>query len=153
MGSVIITKLDGHAKGGGALSAVAATESPVIFIGTGEHFEDLEPFEASGFIKRLLGLGDISGLMKTVKEAIPEDKQKKMADSISKGEFSMRDMRDQFQSVLSMGPLNQVVSMIPGLNANMIPKGREKEGTARIKRFLCMMDSMTQAELDSTDMI
>ncbi len=52
-----------------------------------------------------------------------------------------------------MGPLNQVVSMIPGLNANMIPKGREKEGTARIKRFLCMMDSMTQAELDSTDMI
>lgn len=153
VGSVIITKLDGHAKGGGALSAVAATESPVIFIGTGEHFEDLEPFEASGFIKRLLGLGDISGLMKTVKEAIPEDKQKKMADSISKGEFSMRDMRDQFQSVLSMGPLNQVVSMIPGLNANMIPKGREKEGTARIKRFLCMMDSMTQAELDSTDMI
>lgn len=65
----------------------------------------------------------------------------------------MRDMRDQFQSVLSMGPLNQVVSMIPGLNANMIPKGREKEGTARIKRFLCMMDSMTQAELDSTDQI
>ena len=125
------------------MSAVAATESPVIFIGTGEHFEDLEPFEAGGFIKRLLGLGDISGLMKTVKEAIPEDKQKKMADSISKGEFSMRDM----------GPLNQVVSMIPGLNANMIPKGREKEGTARIKRFLCMMDSMTQAELDSTDMI
>jgi signal recognition particle subunit SRP54 len=74
VGSVIITKLDGHAKGGGALSAVAATESPVIFIGTGEHFEDLEPFEAGGFIKRLLGLGDISGLMKTVKEAIPEDK-------------------------------------------------------------------------------
>ena len=63
----------------------------------------------------------------------------------------MRDMRDQFSSVLSMGPLNQVVSMIPGLNANMIPKGREKEGTARIKRFLCMMDSMTEEELDSTE--
>ena len=61
----------------------------------------------------------------------------------------MRDMRDQFSSVLSMGPLSQVVSMIPGLNANMIPKGREKEGTARIKRFLCMMDSMTEEELDS----
>ena len=74
VGSVIITKLDGHAKGGGALSAVAATQSPVVFIGTGEHFEDLEPFDASGFIKRLLGLGDLTGLMKTVKEAIPEDK-------------------------------------------------------------------------------
>lgn len=106
VGSVIITKLDGHAKGGGALSAVAATESPVIFIGTGEHFDDLEPFEASGFIKRLLGLGDISGLMKTVKEAISEDKQKKMAENIEKGVFTMRDMRDQFSSVLSMGPLN-----------------------------------------------
>ena len=54
-----MTKLDGHAKGGGALSAVAATESPVVFIGTGEHFDDFEPFEASSFIKRLLGLGDI----------------------------------------------------------------------------------------------
>lgn len=148
VGSVIITKLDGHAKGGGALSAVAATQSPVIFIGTGEHFDDLEPFEASGFIKRLLGLGDISGLMKTVKEAISEDKQKKLVENIQKGQFSLRDMRDQFQSVLNMGPLNQVVSMIPGLNANMIPKGKEKEGTARIKRFLCMMDSMTNEELD-----
>jgi signal recognition particle subunit SRP54 len=59
VGSVIITKLDGHAKGGGALSAVSATESPVIFIGTGEHFDDFETFEPSGFIKRLLGLGDI----------------------------------------------------------------------------------------------
>ena len=60
----------------------------------------------------------------------------------------MRDMRDQFQSVLNMGPLNQVVSMIPGLNANMIPKGKEKEGTERIKRFLYMMDSMNSEELD-----
>jgi signal recognition particle subunit SRP54 len=96
VGSVIITKLDGHAKGGGALSAVAATESPIIFIGVGEHFDDLEPFEAGGFIKRLLGLGDISGLLKTVKEAISEDKQKQMAENISKGQFAMKDMRDQF---------------------------------------------------------
>jgi signal recognition particle subunit SRP54 len=66
-----------------------------------------------------------------------------MAENIEKGEFSMRDMKDQFSSVLQMGPLGQVVSMIPGMNANMMPKGREKEGTARIKRFLCMMDSMT----------
>ena len=91
-----MTKLDGHAKGGGALSAVAATESPVVFIGTGEHFDDFEPFEASSFIKRLLGLGDLQGLVKTVKEAISEDKQKKMVENITKGEFSLRDMRDQF---------------------------------------------------------
>jgi len=148
VGSVIITKLDGHAKGGGALSAVAATQSPVVFIGTGEHFDDLEPFEAEGFIKRLLGLGDLTGLMKTVKEAISEEKQKNMIENLQKGQFRLRDMRDQFQSVLNMGPLSQVVGMIPGLNANLIPKGKEKEGTDRVKRFLYMMDSMTEEELD-----
>jgi len=66
IGSVIITKLDSHAKGGGALSAVAATQSPITFIGTGEHFEDLEQFSAQSFIKRLLGLGDLAKLFDTV---------------------------------------------------------------------------------------
>ena len=70
MGSVIITKLDGHAKGGGALSAVAATESPITFIGTGEHFDDFESFEASSFIRRLLGMGDISKLFESVKSVV-----------------------------------------------------------------------------------
>ncbi len=65
-----MTKLDGHAKGGGALSAISATESPIVFLGTGEHFEDLEPFDASSFVKRLLGLGDISGLMAKVNDAM-----------------------------------------------------------------------------------
>ena len=74
IGSVIVTKLDGHAKGGGALSAVAATESPIVFIGTGEHFDEFEQFEASSFIRRLLGLGDLQTLFKTVREVIPEDK-------------------------------------------------------------------------------
>ena len=69
-------------------------------------------------------------------------------DSIQKGEFPLRMMKEQFMSVLNMGPLNQVVGMIPGMNANLIPKGREKEGVARIKRFLCMMDSMNDKELD-----
>ena len=66
VGSVIITKLDGQAKGGGALSAVAVTESPIIFLGTGEHFEDLETFEAGGFVRRLLGRGDM--MQKTMKQ-------------------------------------------------------------------------------------
>jgi signal recognition particle subunit SRP54 len=74
VGSVIITKLDGHAKGGGSLSAVAATESPIIFIGTGEHFSDFEEFEPQSFVKRMLGFGDIGKVFEMVKEAIePED--------------------------------------------------------------------------------
>lgn len=94
LGSVIITKLDGHAKGGGSLSAVAATQCPIIFIGTGEHFDDFEPFNANSFIKRLLGLGDLTTLFKTVNEAFSQKKQKKMVENIAEGKFSMRDMRE-----------------------------------------------------------
>merc|ERR1719381_65471 len=77
--SVVITKLDGHAKGGGALSAVAATNSPVIFIGTGEHIDNLEPFEKKPFISKLLGMGDIEGLMARVKD-LNMDEDKRMGD-------------------------------------------------------------------------
>ena len=70
VGSVIITKLDSHAKGGGALSAVAATESPIIFIGTGEHFNDFEEFDPKSFVKRLLGLGDIKKIFEMVNEVV-----------------------------------------------------------------------------------
>ena len=68
IGSIIITKMDGHAKGGGAISAVAATHSPIIFIGTGEHIHDLERLEPKRFIQKMLGMGDISGLMETVQD-------------------------------------------------------------------------------------
>jgi signal recognition particle subunit SRP54 len=72
--------LDGHAKGGGSLSAVAATESPIVFLGTGEHFEDLETFEAASFVRRLLGLGDMGGLLKTVNDAMSSGQQKHLID-------------------------------------------------------------------------
>ena len=96
VGSVICTKLDGHAKGGGSLSAVAATQSPIIFLGTGEHFEDLEQFEANGFVRRLLGLGDMKGLMQTVADAMDSKQQKHIIDQIKSGKFTLRDMRSQF---------------------------------------------------------
>mmetsp|Transcript_7262 Transcript_7262/g.13455 ORF Transcript_7262/g.13455 Transcript_7262/m.13455 type:complete len:504 (-) Transcript_7262:727-2238(-) len=148
VGSVIVSKLDGHAKGGGALSAVAATESPIIFIGTGEHFDDFEQFEARNFIRRMLGLGDIDKLFSVVQEAVPLDKQPELLNKIQEGKFSLRDMYEQFQAVLNMGPINQVMSMIPGISSSLLEKGREKEGMARIRRFMCMMDSMTDKELD-----
>lgn len=80
VGSVIITKLDGHAKGGGSLSAVAATQSPIVFLGTGEHFEDFESFDAGSFVKRLLGMGDMAGLLRTVNEAMTGEQQKHMIE-------------------------------------------------------------------------
>jgi signal recognition particle subunit SRP54 len=148
VGSVIITKLDGHAKGGGALSAVAATNSPIVFIGTGEHFEDFEHFNAQSFVSRLCGLGDISGLVSSINEALPLDKQPELMARMSKGNFTLRDMYEQLQSVTKLGSLQQVMSMIPGMNSEALPAGYEQNGVQRIKRFMTMMDSMTDDELD-----
>merc|ERR1712187_53255 len=148
VGSVIVTKLDGHAKGGGALSAVAATNSPIIFLGTGEHFDEFNTFDPHSFVSRLLGMGDLKGLFQTITEAMPLDKQPELLNKISKGKFSLRDLYEQFQNLQKMGPMGQIMQMIPGM-AQMMPKGAEKEGVRRIKRFMVMMDSLTDDELDS----
>merc|ERR1719272_2456316 len=148
IGSVIVTKLDGHAKGGGALSAVAATNSPIVFLGQGEHFDDFQTFEGQSFISRLLGMGDLKGLFQTITEAMPLDKQPELLNKISKGQFSLRDLYEQFQNLQKMGPMGQVMQMIPGMS-QMMPKGAEKEGVKRIKQFMVMMDSLTDDELDS----
>ena len=148
IGSVIITKLDGHAKGGGALSAVAATQSPIIFIGTGEHFEDFEKFNPESFIKRLLGLGDIKGLWEKVNDILPIDEQNKFEDIVKKGKFTLRNMKDQYTYIMKMGPINKVMEMIPGMS-DLMPEGGEKEASIKIKKYLCIMDSMTNAELDN----
>ena len=146
IGSVIITKLDGHAKGGGALSAVAATQSPIIFIGTGEHFDDFEKFNPESFIKKLLGLGDIKGLFDKIKDIWNPDKQKNIENMFKKGKFTLKDMRDQYNYIIKMGPLDKVIEMIREMN-NIIPKGSEKEASKKIKKFICIMDSMNNDEL------
>ena len=108
VGSVIITKLDGHAKGGGALSAVAATQSPVIFIGTGEHICDLEPFLAKSFVSKLLGLGDIEGLVDKVNELKLDDKEE-LIEKIQHGQFTLRDMYELFQNLMEMGLISEIM--------------------------------------------
>jgi len=153
VGSVIITKLDGHAKGGGALSAVAATESPIIFIGLGERFDDFESFEAQSFIQRILGMGDIKKLFEVVKDAVNLEDQPKILEDIKSGKFTLRDLQSQFHSILKLGSLNQFMSMIPGLGTSILTKGNEQESITRIKRFLCMLDSMTSDELEGKAML
>jgi len=148
VGSVVITKLDGHAKGGGALSAVAATNSPIIFIGTGEHMDDLEPFEAKSFVSRLLGLGDFKAMMEVFQEALPMDKAPELAQRLSEGKFTLRDMYDQLQNILKMGPLNKVMEMMPGMN-QIMPQLKGVDGNAKIKVMINILDSMTDEELDN----
>lgn len=152
VGSVIITKMDGHAKGGGALSAVAATKSPIAFLGVGEHMDEFENFETKAFVGRLLGKGDWTGFMDKIKDVVPEDQMKEeIMDSIQKGNFTMRILKDQLQNILKMGPVGQVMGMIPGFGNSMMPKGSDKQSEVRIKKFMTMMDSMTEKELNTND--
>jgi signal recognition particle subunit SRP54 len=154
VGSVIVTKLDGHAKGGGALSAVAATQSPILFTGTGEHFEDLDPFYPESFISKLLGFGDVRGLMEAMKGTDDDKKkQEEMLEKMSKGEFTLRMMYAQFEKVMSMGSFGKLAGMIPGMPDYLLPGGgaggaADQESTRRLRKFMIIMDSMNAAELD-----
>lgn len=146
VGSVIVTKLDSsNTKGGGALSAVAATKSPIVFIGTGEHFDDFELFKPDGFVQKMLGMGDISGLVERLRDVNgPDDKE--LYKRFQEGQFTMRDMYEHLQNVQKMGSVGKIMEMIPGMSSLSGAAGAQ--GDMAVKAFLQMMDSMTPAELD-----
>lgn len=144
-GSIIITKMDGSASGGGAISAIAASHTPIVFIGTGEHMLDLEPFQPQAFISRLLGMGDMQGLLNRA-QMLKVD-QKEMMKHIQEGIFTVRDLRDQIQNMMNMGPMSKMASMIPGLG-NMEGLS-DDDSSMKMKRMIYICDSMTNKELDS----
>ncbi|CAK1366035.1 Signal recognition particle 54 kDa protein [Cercospora beticola] len=145
-GSIIITKTDGAAAGGGAISAVAATHTPIVYIGTGEHLLDLEKFNPQSFVSKLLGMGDMQGLVEHV-QSLKLD-QKETMKNITEGRFTVRDLRDQIQNISKMGPLSKMAGMIPGLSG-MMGGMDDAEGGDKLKRMIIICDSMTQKELDS----
>ncbi|WKT48483.1 AAA ATPase domain [Fusarium oxysporum f. sp. vasinfectum] len=145
-GAIIITKTDGHAHGGGAISAVAATHTPIVFIGTGEHMLDFEKFAPQQFVQKLLGMGDMAGLMEHVQSL--NLNQKDTIKHIQEGIFTVRDLRDQLSNIMKMGPLSKMAGMIPGMS-NMMQGMDDEEGGAKLKRMIYICDSMTDKELDS----
>jgi signal recognition particle subunit SRP54 len=150
---VIITKLDGTAKGGGALSACAVTGAAVKFIGLGEKINDLETFDPKGFVSRLLGMGDLKALLAKADEAMKGQDQEAMAKRIMKGEFTLIDLYDQMKALRSMGPLNKVMELIPGFSSVKMPKEllAAQEGKLEIWKYL--MDSCTREELEDPEII
>lgn len=149
---VVITKLDGTAKGGGALSAVAETGAPICYIGVGEHLEDLEKFDPDRFISRMLGMGDIKSLMESASEVMDEDKAEEAARKMLSGKFTLKDMYDQMEMLQGMGPLKKITSMLPGF-ADKI-KDQDMEATQeKLQRFRVIMDSMTDEELEDPKLI
>jgi Signal recognition particle GTPase len=144
---VIVTKLDGTAKGGGALSAVAEVGTGIAFIGTGETVDDFEKFEPDRFISRLLGMGDIKTLVEMIEEEPPIEMEE--AEAMLKGDFSLKDMYKQMEAIGKMGPLNKIVQMLPlGSLGVDIPDAALQSTKESLDRFRIVMDSMTNEELE-----
>ncbi len=150
---VILTKLDGSAKGGGALSAVAVSGAPIVFIGTGEHLDELEHFEPTRFVSRLLGMGDIQTLLERFEELSDKEAAEKAAKNLMSGRFTLRDMRTQLASLGEMGPFSKLMSMIPGVGAAKIDEQQMDATQVKLRRFRTILDSMTGAELDDPQVI
>ena len=150
--SVILTKMDGTAKGGGALSAVAQTKAPIVFIGTGEHLEDLDPFEPARFISRLLGMGDVQSLLEQAQESMTEEEALETTKKIMAGRFTLKEMYDQMEMLTKMGPLKKLVSMLPGM-PGLTDKIDVEESQQRLWKYRVIMDSMTEAEMEDPRII
>lgn len=147
IGSIIVAKLDGSARGGGALSSVAATGARIKFIGTGEKIGDLELFDPRRFIGRLLGMGDIEGLIRKVKEAEVPVTEKDVRALLS-GKFSLADMYQQFEAMRSMGSLRKILSMVPGLGYQL-PEEEFDVAEERLDRWRAIIQSMTVEEREN----
>jgi signal recognition particle subunit SRP54 len=151
IGSIFVTKLDGSARGGGALSAVAATGAPIKFISTGEKLEDIEPFVPSRFVGRLLGMGDLQSLIEKVREAEVQVPEKKMKAFLS-GKFTLTDMYDQFEAMKGIGPFKRILQMIPGMSYN-IPDEMMGMAEGRVQKWKVIIQSMTPNEREDPKML
>lgn len=154
IGSIIITKLDGTAKGGGALSAVAATKALIKFIGSGEKIPELEVFEPRRFAGRLLGLGDLPALIDKLK-SIEESKEieQRFAKAIALGKLSLVDIYLQIKTMKKLGPLSKILQLIPGLSMLPIDSKQLKIGEEKMDKWLAIINSMTYEELRNPKII
>ncbi|MBW8883827.1 MAG: signal recognition particle protein, partial [Planctomycetia bacterium] len=142
---VIMTKLDGDARGGALLSVKEVTGVPIKFIGTGEHLDALEPFRPEGMASRILGMGDILGLVDTVQKAVDMEQAKALEAKLAAGEFTLDDFKGQLRQVMQPGLMMKMMSMLPGMGQlTEHLNGEEAEG--EMKRTLGIIDSMTLKE-------
>ncbi len=149
LGSIIVTKLDGSAKGGGALSACAATNVPIRFIGLGEKIEQFEEFEPTKFVGTLLGIPDLEGLVQKVQdsEAVPDEE---MVRRMMHGKFTLDDLYNQLKSIKKVGSMKQILAMMGGGN---IPDIMKEDAEKNLEKWEIVLNSMTQEEKDSPEII
>ncbi len=151
---VVLTKIDGTAKGGGAITACSVAGAPIKFLGTGEKIEDLEEFEPKRFVSRILGMGDIETLLEKAKEiAMEKAPDKEMEKRLLSGKFNLLDFKMQLESMTKMGSLSKMLNLIPGMGMSSIPKEMLNVQEDKLKKFKIIMSSMTQKELEDPDLI
>ncbi len=143
---VVLTKMDGDARGGAALSIRAVTGAPVKFVGVGEKLEALEPFHPDRMASRILGMGDILTLVEKAQETIDEKKAQELSRKIRRNEFTLDDFRDQLAGLRKMGSLEDVLGMIPGLGGKLKELKGAVPDEKELKRVVAIIDSMTREE-------
>jgi signal recognition particle subunit SRP54 len=149
---VVLTKLDGDARGGAALSVVSVVGVPVAFIGSGERLEDLELFHPDRIVSRILGMGDVLSLIEKAEQAIGEDEAEQLEEKLRKNQFSLDDFRTQLRTLKRMGPLESILGMIPGLG-NLKELAQNKPDEKQLARVEAIISSMTPTERKNDQII
>jgi signal recognition particle subunit SRP54 len=149
---LVLTKMDGDARGGAALSIRAVTGVPVTYLGTGERTDGLEPFHPDRLAQRILGMGDILSLVERVQENVDTDEAERVAQRMMESRFTLEDFRSQLQQVKKMGPIGQLLQMVPGAG-QMAGAAQEAVDSGQMKRIEAIIDSMTPAERSRPDII
>jgi signal recognition particle subunit SRP54 len=147
---VIITRMDGTAKAGGSLSATSITGAKVKFIGVGERLEDFEMYDPERFVSRLLGLGDLQTLLEKAKEA---EIKPESVEKIVEGKFTLQDFYDQLQSMQKMGPMKQLLQMVPGGSMLKLPDTMIEKQEEKMKIFGIIIQSMTPKEKEDPNSV
>jgi len=142
---VVLTKMDGDARGGAALSVVSVVGVPIAFAGSGERLEDLEPFHPDRVVSRVLGMGDVLSLIEKAEAAFDVEDAAKLEAKIRKNEFTLEDFRDQLRMIKKMGPLEQIMGMLPGMG-NIKSLANQKPDEKQLARTEAIINSMTAEE-------
>ena len=142
---VVLTKMDGDARGGAALSVVSVVGVPIAFAGSGERLEDLEPFYPERVVSRVLGMGDVLSLIEKAEAAIDVEDAEKLEAKIRSNEFTLEDFRDQLKAIRRMGPLESILGMLPGMG-NMKQLAGQKPDDKQLNRIEAIINSMTAEE-------
>jgi signal recognition particle subunit SRP54 len=149
---VVLTKIDGDARGGAALSVVSVVGVPIAFVGSGEKLDDLEPFHADRFVSRMLGMGDVLTLIEKAEEVIDQTDAEKLEAKIRKGGFTLEDFRDQLRMLKRMGPLDKILGMLPGMGS-MKELAGQKPDEKQLGRIEAIINSMTPEERKYADIL